>query len=258
VNFDRVADVYDATRGLPDEVSERVAEGIADVIHATPETRFLELGVGTGRIAVPVAARGYSYTGVDISSEMMARLQEKANLPNLTVRTADVAALPFGDGSFDAVLAIHVLHLVPEWRRALAEARRVTVPQGYFLYGGNDARPEDPGQLIRSRWREFAAELGAEPRPRHGSLEELEAALTEQGCALAAYRLAHWRHDFPPIVLIELLHRRTFSASWGVPDAIMDGAHERLLAWARETYGDLEQPVRSESDFVLQTARWPD
>lgn len=258
MNFDRVAGIYDATRGLPDEVSERVARGIAEVIHATPDTRFLELGVGTGRIALPVARLGYSYTGVDISAEMMARLREKANLPNLTLLQADVAALPFPDAGFDAVLAIHVLHLVPEWRRALAETWRVTVPGGYFLFGGNDAAPDDPGALIRHRWREIVAGLGIEPRPPHGSLSHVEAELIEQGCSLAVYQLARWRRDFPPIELIDRIHARTFSAAWDLPDSVMDTAHERLLAWARQTYGDLDQPVQSESEFLLITARWPE
>ena len=85
MNFDRVAGIYDATRGLPEEAGTRVAEGIIEAVHATPTTRFLELGVGTGRVAIPVASRGYSYTGVDISTEMMARLREKADLTNLTL-----------------------------------------------------------------------------------------------------------------------------------------------------------------------------
>jgi SAM-dependent methyltransferase len=258
VNFDRVAAVYDATRGLPDEVSERVAEGIVQAIHATPETRLLELGIGTGRIAIPLAGRGYTYTGIDISAEMMGRLREKANLPNLSLREGDITTLPFEGGSFDAVLAFHVLHLVAEWRQALGEARRVTVPGGYFLLGGNDVPPDDPATIIRVRWRELASELGTEPRPPHGSLEHVEAELTEQECWLAMYRVARWRRDFAPSELIELLHRRTFSASWDVSDEVMDTVNERLLAWARETYGDLEHPVRSESEFALVAARWPD
>jgi|SRR5947209_397396 len=258
MNFDRVAGIYDATRGLPEDVSDRVAQGIIDATHASPETRFLEIGVGTGRIAIPVASRGHAYTGVDISAEMMARIREKASLPNLTLLEADTTALPFTNGSFDAVLAIHVLHLVPEWRRALAEARRVTVPGGYFLFGGNDGAPDDPTAITRRRWRELASELGAETRAPHGALEHVEAELTEQGCLLAVYRVAHWHREFAPIELIDRLHQRTFSASWDLPDAILDGVHERLLAWARESYGDIAQPVRSESEFVLIVARWPD
>lgn len=257
MNFDRVANVYDATRGFPEEVGERIAEGVASAIHATSETRFLEIGVGTGRIAIPMARRGYPYTGVDISAEMMARVGEKANLPNLSLLQSDVTALPFRDFSFDAVLGVHVLHLVPEWRLALAEARRVTVPGGYILFGQNYEAEDDPENTIRGRWRELAADRGARLERRGGSLEDVQEELTAQGCLLSVYRLVRWRQDFAPIDLIDQIHRRTFSAGFDLSDEIMDGAHEPLLAWARETFGDLEKPVQSESEFVLTVGRWP-
>jgi SAM-dependent methyltransferase len=219
--------------------------------------RFLELGVGTGRVALPVASRGYSYTGVDISTEMMARLRAKADLPNLTLREADVTDLPFEDGGFDVVLAFHVLHLVPEWRQALAEARRVTAAGGYFLFGGNEGADDDPYARIRQRWAELARELGAGPSPRHVSLPDLAAELTAQDCRLAVYRVAAWTREFRPIDLIERLHARTFSASWDMPDEAMDAIHERLLAWTHETFGDLEASLETKQEFRVTAARWP-
>jgi SAM-dependent methyltransferase len=258
MNFDRVADIYDATRGLPEEVGVRVADGIVEAVHATLETRFLELGVGTGRIAIPVASRGFAYIGVDVSTEMMARLREKSNLPNLTVLEADITDLPFEDASFDVVLAIHVLHLAPEWRRALAETRRVTVPGGYFLFGGNDGREDDPYARIRRRWDELGAEFGVKRRPPHGSVELLVGELTEQGCRLAVYRVARWEREFRPIDLIERLHARTFSASWEMPDEALDVIHERLQGWTRETFGDVEKPLKTEQEFRVYAARWPE
>ena len=64
MSFDRVADVYDATRALPEGVPGAITRRIEEATYAGPETRFLELGVGTGRIAEPLIAAGYPYTGV--------------------------------------------------------------------------------------------------------------------------------------------------------------------------------------------------
>ncbi len=71
VSFDRVADIYDLTRGLPPDISERVTETILNIASPTLDTKFFEVGIGTGRIALPIIQRGYSYTGLErCASEM--------------------------------------------------------------------------------------------------------------------------------------------------------------------------------------------
>src|SRR5258708_22817299 len=77
LSFDPVAHVYDATRGYPTGVAQQIAQSIADAVKATPHTKFLEVGIGTGRIAFPLASRGHMYTGVDISERMVEQLDAK-------------------------------------------------------------------------------------------------------------------------------------------------------------------------------------
>lgn len=58
-SFDRVAAIYDETRNLPADVERAVVDGIAGALCAVaPSPRLVEVGVGTGRIAVPLAERG--------------------------------------------------------------------------------------------------------------------------------------------------------------------------------------------------------
>src|SRR5436189_213310 len=54
LSFDPVAHIYDATRGYPVEVAQRIAQAIETTTGATPATTFLEVGIGTGRIAYPL------------------------------------------------------------------------------------------------------------------------------------------------------------------------------------------------------------
>src|SRR6266571_3027374 len=56
LSFDPVAHIYDATRGYPVEVAQSIAQAIETTAAATPATSFLEVGIGTGRIAFPLAA----------------------------------------------------------------------------------------------------------------------------------------------------------------------------------------------------------
>ncbi|WP_414520260.1 class I SAM-dependent DNA methyltransferase, partial [Synechococcus sp. H55.10] len=100
VCFDRAADFYDATRSFPPAVEEEIADAILAAVGATPETHFLEVGIGTGRIALPLIRRGCPYTGIDISERMLAVLRRKNELPHrvggwgfLTRLTAELLSL---------------------------------------------------------------------------------------------------------------------------------------------------------------------
>src|SRR3954470_15795923 len=101
VSFDRAAEYYDITRGYADGSAERIRDAIVAYTTAGRNTRFLELGVGTGRIALPFIRAGYDYTGVDISPAMMARLAGKladdsgASMYRFQLREADITMLPF-------------------------------------------------------------------------------------------------------------------------------------------------------------------
>lgn len=104
------ADVYDdwygedgrlaiSEVGTPDEV----AAGIVALANGGP---VLELGVGTGRLALPLADRGLAVTGLDASPAMLERLRAKPGANRLTLVECDMAApLPeMADGSFAVVL----------------------------------------------------------------------------------------------------------------------------------------------------------
>jgi SAM-dependent methyltransferase len=142
ISFDRAADFYDATRALPSEVHASLTTMLAGEL--LPRRCCLEIGVGTGRIALPLSARGVRLVGVDIAPKMLHRLVANAGgYQPFPVSVADVTALPFDRACFDAVLASHLLYLVPDWRRVVDEAVRVLRPGGSFLvdFGGGVLAP---------------------------------------------------------------------------------------------------------------------
>ena len=95
--------------------------------------RVLELCTGTGLIAKHVADVTAETVATDFAEKMLAEAR-KGNVPaNLTFRQADATALPFADGSFDAVIISNALHIIPHPERALAEARRVLKPDGLLI-----------------------------------------------------------------------------------------------------------------------------
>ena len=118
--FDRIADVYDETRrGLDDET----LKGIKDVLTKHACHSILEIGVGTGRVALPLIRSGYEVTGIDISRRMMEKAGEKG-VESLFL--AEGSKAPFRKESFDATLMAHVFHLLEDPLPVMREAARVS------------------------------------------------------------------------------------------------------------------------------------
>ena len=113
---------YDATRGASPSILGPLERAIA----GGPGSSLLDVAGGTGNYAEALRERGHEPCVVDVSHHML----ERAAAKGLPVVRADASALPFADTSFDSVINVSALHLVPRWRVALAEARRVLRPGG--------------------------------------------------------------------------------------------------------------------------------
>jgi SAM-dependent methyltransferase len=102
---DGFADVYDEWYPGADDV-EAVVELVAALVADARPGRVLELGVGTGRLAIPLSGRGMDVHGVDASAAMLDRLRARDPERRVTVTTGDmVDDLP--DGPFDVVLVAY-------------------------------------------------------------------------------------------------------------------------------------------------------
>ncbi|NLE75537.1 MAG: methyltransferase domain-containing protein [Chloroflexi bacterium] len=136
-----------------------------------PGMTVLEVGPGNGRYTVETACR-VGTTGkvvaIDIEPKMVERVASRAQalgLTNLEARTADVYALPFGDGAFDAIYMITVIGELPELGRALGEFHRVLKPGGTVAFSEIVLDPDYP--LARTLIRK-AAEAGLRLKKKVG------------------------------------------------------------------------------------------
>ena len=111
-----------------------------------PGARVLELGVGTG-LSLDAYPSHCQVTGIDLAPDMLERAQDKVNgngWRHITLEHGDALSLKFPGDSFDYVMAFHVVSVVPDPDRMMAEARRVCRPGGVITLI-NHFRSPKPG-----------------------------------------------------------------------------------------------------------------
>jgi SAM-dependent methyltransferase len=128
---ERVADVYDEWYRLPDEEAE-----CALLTELAGGRRVLELGIGTGRIALPLAAGGVDVHGIDSSPAMVDRLRAKPGGDTITVTVGDMADVPV-EGNFGLIFVVFntffMLRSQSEQVRCLQNVAGHLQPDGRFL-----------------------------------------------------------------------------------------------------------------------------
>jgi phosphatidylethanolamine/phosphatidyl-N-methylethanolamine N-methyltransferase len=146
-SYARWAPVYDMTFGAITGAGRRRA---VEFVNRAGGPDVLEVGVGTG-LSLAKYARHLSVTGIDFSEEMLAKARGKVSELQLTQVTGlqqmDARDLAFGDARFDTVVAMHIMSVVPEPERVLAEMARVCKPGGCIVITNHFA--SDAGILGR-------------------------------------------------------------------------------------------------------------
>jgi demethylmenaquinone methyltransferase/2-methoxy-6-polyprenyl-1,4-benzoquinol methylase len=121
--FDQIAPVYDPMNRLMTAGLDRRWRRETAVAVVQPGDRVLDVCCGTGDLALAAAQAGGKATGLDFSEPMLERARAKS--PELDWASGDALALPFADGSFDAVTIGFGLRNLADAEKGLEEMRRV-------------------------------------------------------------------------------------------------------------------------------------
>ena len=237
IAFDRAVEYYDRTRGLPPDVHERVVAVAADALGGR---RTLEVGVGTGRIGLSLAAAGVPLVGLDLSRPRLEALLAEGRLP---VVEGDCVRLPFPDAAFEAAVASMVLHLVPAWRDALTELVRVAGPGGVVLAARGEA-----GGPWKEVYDRLVAELDTKPVVVGAeTIADVDAGAAELGLRVRPLAPVTWTKTFVPAEYIGQFEQRQFAPLWRVPGDECRRAAAVVRGWAVERFGSVDAAVPAET-----------
>ena len=110
------------------QVTTRLVDPLLDAAEIRTGERVLDVATGPGYVAAAAAERGAVTIGLDNAEAMLSRARRR--LPQIEFRRGSVEALPFPDGSFDAVVGNFILLHLGRPEQAAAEFVRVLVPGG--------------------------------------------------------------------------------------------------------------------------------
>lgn len=243
---------YDESRALGEDGVRELTRLLAAELRG--RAPILEVGVGTGRVSLPLAEAGIPIIGLDPSIAMLRRLVGKGGgRPPFGLLRGDGTRLPFGDAVLGAAVFCHVLHLIPDWRGALREADRVLRPDGELLL----ERREGQEDVRRRLHRHFHETLEFTPPPAIGVRDQalVDAVLEEMG----------WRgRALPEVVaveqvtlggLIDRMERGITSSDLSIPAADRQRGWMETRRWAEAELGPPEQTVGLRREVVWHVYR---
>lgn len=112
---------------IGDLIAGEQAKALANFVGRIHGRTILDVGTGTGRVALLFAAGGAKVTAIDASEEMLAVARKRAaeQSANVTFMTGDAHALDFRDRAFDVAVSLRVVMHSPKWRACVSELCRV-------------------------------------------------------------------------------------------------------------------------------------
>ncbi len=247
VSFDRAAAYYDRTRGLTPDGAGRQTELLAGELRG--RGRVLEVGVGTGQIALALASVGIPMAGLDLAEPMLRVLVEKAGgTPPFPLVRGDATRTPFCDDAVGAGILRWVLHLIPDWRAALAELVRVVAPGGVALvqlgsYGTG------PRAQIQDRFNELLGIVNEPVGVGWGDLETLDAAMRALGASVRELPVLTDVDLTPLETFVEGIEQNRYSWTWRVPPGDLARVAPEVREWAQARFGPLDRTPPQEYEL---------
>lgn len=199
-----------------------------------PGSRLLDVGCGSGQLALMAAKDGLDVTGVDIASNLIERARARAQAEGLRVRfeEADAEALPFEDASFDAVVSLIAAMFAPRPDFVAKELLRVCTPGGTIAMA-NWTPQGFVGQMFKAVSK-FIAPSGM-PAPVLWGDEATVRERFGQGLAELHLTKRHYlfSYPFPPSEVVEFF--RLYYGPTNRAFASLDGDGREQLRQELET-----------------------
>ncbi|MFX0138617.1 MAG: class I SAM-dependent methyltransferase, partial [Candidatus Hodarchaeota archaeon] len=244
LNFDIMIKYYDETRIFNQKCFDKAINYIVERFPPNLYKKVFEPGIGTGRIAIPLAQRGYNIFGIDISTEMLNILKKRIdrikNL-NISYKKADATKIPYDNNEFNLAIIVYLFYFIKEWKKAVNEILRVVNGPIILMHTGYGL--EIP--ILNERYKQLSEEIGFSIKNIGvKSTKEVVTYLENLGYQTEWVRDKwQWESCIQLNIAINYLEKRAYSFSTFPPDDIHNKVIKNLKNELKEKYGKLNEII---------------
>ena len=255
ITFDAMVEFYDETRVFDGDCFRSALAYVKQRFPPQAFRRLLEPGIGTGRIAIPLAQNGYEVWGVDISGNMLGALKRRLQQPppvSVSFQMADATALPYRDGAFDLAVAVHLFYFIFTWTKTVDEIVRVVRQGGAIILMHTGTGAEIP--FLNERYKALCAEMDWSIRQIGAmSTREVVDYLGTCGCSSEWIRDPRWAWTarIPLDRALGYLRCRAYSFTNFAPDWVHRIVMKRLESEMQAQYGSLNVEIEVPNQIYL-------
>jgi SAM-dependent methyltransferase len=206
-----------------------ISENLADAADLRAGSRVLDVAGGSGNTALAAARCGAEVVSLDYVPSLLERSQARAQAEGLSYETVegDAEAMPFDDGSFDAVISVVGVMFAPDHQRAAAELLRVCRPGGTIALA-SWAPDSFIGELFRTTAKHVPQPAGLQPPGMWGKEDHVRSLLGDGVSELRAERRTYSFRYRSPEHFVDVF--RTYYGPTHKAFAALDEAGQQALA----------------------------
>jgi len=246
-NYDNLADSYDETRRVPNELTCFFKEEIHNFIESnfdSPHT-LLSIGLGTGRVESLLSSEKHQLFGVDIAREMLKKLNAKNINPPCYPIQADGFSLPFSK-SFQAILLVQIIHLIPLIGEFITELQNYS---DIIIVG--DAYTETHNHPIYVKFLDILLENSKNNLEKDQPINLKFADIIGQLGAKSTNKTIRIDSSIPNSEIYNGIVKRSFRSMWEVKEETFKKSLEQLELFIKENGINLDDKFKTKSTVNL-------
>lgn len=250
ISYDRIAERYNQTRQIPSDSLDKIIKSLNEEIPNMHEKDVIDLGVGTGRFAIPLSKYVKSIVGIDISKKMIEILDKNNNADNLSAICGRVEKLPFQNCSFDIAFAVSIFHLVSKWQDVINEIERVIKPAGYCIIGYTEYVGEQGKQFEYIRYELLRKHIES-AKAKGLSFLEQKKYFDNRWDLLEDVVGAEWDEWYTPNDILNGIESNFWSETWNITPLELRKVIKKMKRNIVERGIDLKKTYQVKIKFVF-------